>query len=239
MLIEAQRLGFAEPDPRKDLSGEDAAEKLAVLLQHFAAREVRPASLNPSGVDDITPTQIAHARALGGVIKPVIYADWSDGLQSFVSPAFVPSAHPLSRVDGVENALLLGTRFGRVLFQGPGAGPDVTAATILDDVREILTASAAPVSAGLRTDRAAAPDTPWLLTLTATRLPRATEVADLLASYGVFPQRTTARDGRSGDERQSLLTWNGEGAELAAACRALASAAGCSIRSIRALEVTP
>jgi homoserine dehydrogenase len=235
-LAEAQRLGFAEPDPAKDVSGEDAAEKLAVLIQHFAAREVHPGGLAVCGIDGITAAQIAHASALGGVIKPVVQADWTNRLEAFAGPAFVPSSHSLARVDGVENVLLLGTQYGRLLFQGPGAGPDVTAATVLDDVREIQI-GAPYASAELPADRAAAPDTPWMLTLAAARLPRAAQIADLLASYGVFAQRTTSRDSRWGSEHQSLLTWSLDGERIDAACTALTSAACCEVDAIRALEV--
>jgi hypothetical protein len=53
----------------------------------------------------------------------------------------VPSAHTFAHFTGVTNALHLqwGTD-APVLFAGPGAGPAVTAATILDDIVEALTA---------------------------------------------------------------------------------------------------
>ena len=96
----------------------------------------------------------AHARELGGAIKPVVCADWTNGIEAFAGPAFVPLGSPAARVDGVENAMLLGGAHGRLLFQGPGAGPEVTAATVLDDVREIAAGVAPAVHGELR--RAAA-----------------------------------------------------------------------------------
>jgi len=120
-LAEAQRRGYAEPDPHSDLAGIDAAEKLAVLLQHFASADVHPDAIETVGIESVTDLQAAHAGALGGVIKPIIHADWTARLEAFVGPAFVPGAHALARVDDVENALLLHTARGRLLFQGPGA----------------------------------------------------------------------------------------------------------------------
>jgi hypothetical protein len=55
-----------------------------------------------------------------------------------VGPAFVSESHALAAVDGVDNQLRFIGPSGRVVtFAGPGAGPDATAATILDDVAEI------------------------------------------------------------------------------------------------------
>jgi hypothetical protein len=166
----------------------------------------------------------------------VIFADWTDGLQAFAGPAFVPAAHVLARVDGVENALLLGGARGRLLFQGPGAGPEITAATVLDDVREIAAGTAAPLRGELKTDRAAAPETEWMVTLEGARLPRPLDVADLLASHGVFGHRVSARYSRDGHEYQSFLTWPGTRSRLERGLQALTRAAGCSTAALRALE---
>src|SRR5690606_25493827 len=108
-VTEAQRLGYAEPDPRNDLAGIDAAEKLAVLLQHFAARFVDSANLETDGIASVESVQLEHAAELGGVIKPVVYADWTGAPEAFAAPAFVPAGHPLARVDGVDNAILMTT----------------------------------------------------------------------------------------------------------------------------------
>lgn len=137
-LKEAQRRGYAEPDPRNDLNGIDAAEKLTVLLQHFGDWNIRTCDIAPDGICGIGENEIRAASALGGAIKPVVYADWSDDtLTAFCGPAFVPGLHPLARVNGVQNAVLLRNGGGDLFLAGPGAGPDVTAATLLDDASEI------------------------------------------------------------------------------------------------------
>ena len=236
-LTDAQRWGYAEPDPRNDTSGVDACEKLAVLLQHFAAREVDPDTLETSGIDAIAPGQLDHARELDGVIKPVVFADWTSGLEAFVGPAFVPARHVLARVDGVDNALLLGGRHGHLLFQGPGAGPEVTAAAVLDDVHEIVAGSARCPHAPLRRGRASAPATEWMITIEGDRLPRPADVSDLLAAYDIYPHRLTPRDRRCGRERQSLIVFPIDRKRVDEGLRALHDATGCSTAALRALEV--
>ncbi len=234
-LAEAQRCGYAEPDPRKDVAGIDAAEKLAVLLQHFASLDVHPDAIETQGIDLLMDLQTAHARELGGVIKPIVHADWTSALEAFVGPAFLPATHALARVDDVENALLLGTARGRLLFQGPGAGADVTAAAVLDDVREIGAGTAPSAARVLRGCRPDSPETEWLITLESGRLPRAADVADLLSAYGVFTHRATPRRSRDGRESQSLLVWPVGRLQLERALDALRGAAGCAASAIRAL----
>ncbi|MBA2301894.1 MAG: hypothetical protein H0W08_04605, partial [Acidobacteria bacterium] len=234
----AQRRGYAEPDPQNDIDGTDAGEKLAVLLQHFAARHVPPDGIETRGIAGITSTQIRHARELGGVLKPIVCADWTKGLEAFVGPAFLPAAHPLSRVDGVENALLLGRAGGRLLFQGPGAGPDVTAATVLDDVLEVAAGAAPLARADLKSDRPGSPETGWFVTVDAVRLPRPVDVADLLGSYGIYAHRTSARHAAGGREHQSLLAWPVRRPQLEAALDALRQSCACATAALRALEPT-
>ena len=65
--------------------------------------------------------------------------------------------HPFARLGGVTNALRLIGASGRdVLFAGPGAGPEATAITILDDVVEAVT-SGAPDSFDVASGAADAP----------------------------------------------------------------------------------
>ncbi|MBK9119236.1 MAG: homoserine dehydrogenase [Phycisphaerales bacterium] len=139
-LARAQQLGYAEPDPAKDVRGMDAAEKLVVLLRELGRAEVPLAALMPVGIDTLGPEDFADAAALGGRIKPVISAEFTEGtLRAYVGPAFVTGSHPLARVEGAENGIVLaGRAIGRLFYAGPGAGPEITAATLLDDVIEVF-----------------------------------------------------------------------------------------------------
>jgi homoserine dehydrogenase len=235
-LADAQLLGYAEPDARQDLAGIDAAEKLAVLLQHFAGRDIHPDRLETTGIGPLDALHLAHAAELGGVIKPVILAEWTSGVDAFAGAAFVPAEHPLARVDGVENALVLNTPHGRVLLQGPGAGPDATAATVLDDVHEIAGGGGTPLARAVTATSVSAPATGWMVSLSASHLPSASEVADFLASFGVFAHRSTATRLHAERRVRSFLAWPTERPRLEQALASLERACGCDTLALRALE---
>jgi homoserine dehydrogenase len=135
-LARAIALGYAEPQPESDVSGRDAAEKLCVLLRHLGVGDLQPCRIRTASIVTVTPEDVADARRRGGAIKPVVRASRSeDGVVTFVGPEFVGPDHPLSHVNGPLNGVLLHSRFaGPLFYSGPGAGPDVTAATILDDI---------------------------------------------------------------------------------------------------------
>jgi hypothetical protein len=141
-LEEAIDRGYAEPDSAADVSGRDAAEKLTILAHLSGCRDLKAGDLTTLGVDALTPVDFQAARALGGVIKPIATASFSpDDPGAWVGPALVDAKHPAALSRGVHN--FLEVHHSRrpsapVTFAGPGAGPAVTAATILDDVSEVI-----------------------------------------------------------------------------------------------------
>jgi homoserine dehydrogenase len=239
-LAGAQRLGFAEPDPAKDVDGVDAVEKLIVLLRQFASRTLAPDAIETEGIRRVTAADMAHARELGGVIKPVVHACWSEdgAIEAFAAPAFVPSRHPLSGLHDATNGICLRDRAGNHLcFTGPGAGPDATSVTILDDVVEAHGGGAA-TRRPQRSGSIASPSTGWLVRVSASdTLPSGPDVADLLGSYGTWIERTSALDTRHGDKSRWLLTYPCATSRIRAALAALAASAGCHTFALRALEV--
>jgi homoserine dehydrogenase len=232
-LADARRLGYVEADPANDIDGIDAAQKLVVLLQHFAHANVRAEAIETGGIRAIDSADLDHAANLGGSLKPVISADWTGRLHAFSAPAFVPLCHPLAPVDGVENAIILNGRRGRLTFRGPGAGPEVTAATVLDDVLEAVTVPRTAVFPRLATVDPSAAITGWFLSIAGSSLPDGLEVADLLASYGIYLQRTSTR----GRETFAAVTWPAPRASVQAALGALEAAARCTTRHYRALDL--
>lgn len=141
-LVAAVAKGYAEPSAASgedaDLSGRDAAEKLTILLRLAGLRGATPASFPRQTIADVAPWHISLAHRLGGVIKPVALADTALDGGAWIGPAFVPSSHPFASVHGVTNVLAIGRDDNTVWFSGPGAGPDVTAATVVDDVLEAV-----------------------------------------------------------------------------------------------------
>lgn len=140
-LDDAQKRNYAEPDPTMDVELFDAADKLVVIFQHLGITGMTRDDLDVTGIRPLKVIDFANAEKLGGTIKPVAYGKQvGDKVQSFVSPCFVPEAHPLATISYVINAVRLQSEhIGDLVFSGPGAGREVTAATILDDVVEIVT----------------------------------------------------------------------------------------------------
>jgi len=241
-LAYAQRCGFAEPDPSNDVDGIDAAEKLVILIRQFASLGIGPSEIETAGIRHITAADVLHARELGGTLKPIVHAHWSGtALSAYAGPVFLPSTHPLAALRGALNGICLRDTAGSELyFMGPGAGPEITGITILDDVFESIAEKALPVAfTQVRAGSVTPPATAWFARLTsATALPHGADVADLLGRYGVWVQRTSglASDTRDGGYRQWLLTYPCVRRRIEGATAALSAATGCSTLILRALE---
>jgi homoserine dehydrogenase len=135
-LGEAQALGYAEPDPRNDVEGIDAAYKLTILATLAFHAPIRPADVYVEGITRLTAADFRYARELGYAIKLLaIGRAAADGLELRVHPTFLPADEMLAKVDGVFNAVRVdGDLVGRVLFYGRGAGAGPTASAVVADV---------------------------------------------------------------------------------------------------------
>ncbi|HET7219614.1 MAG TPA: homoserine dehydrogenase [Vicinamibacterales bacterium] len=235
-LADAQRRGFAEPDPSKDVDGLDALEKLVVLVRQLASCSVSPSAIETNGITRVTAADLAHAAGLGGTIKPIVHAEWSGaGIRAYAGPAFVPRDHPLARVAGSANGIHLRDAAGSDLFfSGPGAGPGPTSVTILDDVLDAV--SWAPPAAPVRLKgHVEPPQTAWLIRLTSQwPLPPGEDLADLFGASGVWMARTSSRDSRDGGESVWLLTYPAARDRMEAAVRDVSAAARCDAALLRA-----
>ena len=139
VLAEAQRLGYAEPDPTADVEGIDAAYKLALLCGLAFGLEVSPEAIDREGISGLTANDFAYADELGYTIKLLATGRLENGdLIASVRPTLIAHSEPLAKVDGVLNAVQIeGDLVGRVLFEGPGAGAAPTASAVLADVLEL------------------------------------------------------------------------------------------------------
>lgn len=138
-LAAAQRAGYAEADPRADVDGLDAAQKLALLaLVSFGVR-VDPSAIPTEGITRIRPFEHAMARQLGWVVKSVAVArNDPDGPMLAVYPAMVPRGSLLADVHGTYNAVLVESRaLGRSMYYGRGAGMMPTGAAVVSDIIEV------------------------------------------------------------------------------------------------------
>ena len=70
-LAEAQRLGFAEADPTEDVSGKDAAAKMAILATVAFGSRVTTEDVAYVGLERVAPEDVGAAREMGMAIRLV------------------------------------------------------------------------------------------------------------------------------------------------------------------------
>jgi aspartokinase/homoserine dehydrogenase 1 len=154
VVMEAKQKGYTEPDPREDLSGMDVGRKLVILareagfateLEYVSIEPLLPAELQTGSVDEFLkklPSQDAHmlklatdAHAKGEVLRYVGMID-DKGKASIVLRRY-PSSHPFAQTQSTDNIVAFRTtRYSAqpLIVQGPGAGPEVTAAGVFADI---------------------------------------------------------------------------------------------------------
>ena len=154
LLREARKLGYTEPDPRSDLSGEDVARKLLIIARNagfaLGTEEVDVQSLVPEALraldtesflarlkelDEPLATLHAEAKSRGCVLR--FLARLNQRGRARVGLVEVSLTHPAARLYGTDNQFALTTtRYNSqpLVIQGPGAGPEVTAQALLGDV---------------------------------------------------------------------------------------------------------
>jgi homoserine dehydrogenase len=135
-LAEAQRLGYAEADPSDDVTGRDAAAKMAILARLAFSTPVHLDQVVYEGIEQITADDLAFAQELGLGLKLIGTAERVDmGISVRVHPAFLYGDHPLASVNGPFNAVTIESdAITEVTLSGPGAGGPQTASAVLGDV---------------------------------------------------------------------------------------------------------
>lgn len=135
-LADAQRLGYAEADPTEDVTGKDAAAKMAILARLAFGAPVRLDEVPHEGIEHLTADDIAYAKELGLSLKLIGSAERVDGGVSVrVYPAFLYGEHPLASVNGAFNAVTVESpAITEITLSGPGAGGSQTASAVLGDV---------------------------------------------------------------------------------------------------------
>ena len=156
LVREVHAAGYTEPDPRLDLSGEDVKRKLLILVRaaglELEAHDVRvspllPAALAAAGPEEVegllplldAPMQERLERARRAGMRLCFAGRWSEGIAD-VGLRELPAAHPLCAGGGTDNLVAITScryRAQPLVIRGPGAGAEVTAAALLDDVLSI------------------------------------------------------------------------------------------------------
>ncbi len=157
-LIAAERLGLAEPDSREDLSGNDVARKLLILAREIGIpaefSDVRITNLLVPGVDEtLSKAQYAISKSLldepfqtakivqakSHVLRYVGELDVAQERLE-VKLVSVPQSSALGQLKGADNLIeIYGCSYGEIpiVIQGAGAGKQVTARGVLNDILKI------------------------------------------------------------------------------------------------------
>lgn len=157
LVAEARALGYTEPDPRDDLSGVDVARKLTILAREAGRdldiAEVQVESLVPealragdvdefmrrlSETDALLAERLARAKAAGKVLRYVAKLDAAG--KASVGLFELPDTHAFAHLRLTDNIVQFTTRRyneNPLIVQGPGAGPEVTAAGVFADLLRI------------------------------------------------------------------------------------------------------
>ena len=143
---DAQKLGYAEPDPTFDVEGFDARYKIAILTMVCFGQAVPVEGIPVEGITRIEQVDFAYAHRLNRTIRLIGAARRKRGrnLEITVRPMMIPQASQLANVWGSTNGiLLLGNKGGTTTLTGRGAGGEPTGVAVLSDVVEIARVIAA------------------------------------------------------------------------------------------------
>jgi aspartokinase/homoserine dehydrogenase 1 len=157
VVQEAMDLGYAEPDPRIDLSGKDVARKILILaretgenleLEDVQIKPFLPANCLAEGPMDefwrhlrsYEDTFEAQRAAVENQDKGYrLIASWEDG-KARIELREIEKGHPFYAVSGSDNIILFTTERYKVqplIVKGSGAGAEVTAAGVFADIIRI------------------------------------------------------------------------------------------------------
>jgi aspartokinase/homoserine dehydrogenase 1 len=154
VVKEAKSRGFTEPDPRDDLSGMDVARKLVILAREIGLKlemsdvkikSLVPPSLTSGSVEDFMDNLskydnemkllVENAKSKNEVLRYVATLS-KEGVAQVELKGY-PLHHPFARITGSDNIVAFKTiRYEKqpLFIQGPGAGPQVTAAGVFADL---------------------------------------------------------------------------------------------------------
>jgi homoserine dehydrogenase len=138
-LVEAQRMGIAEADPRNDIEGHDAAAKATILANVLMGGDLLPEDVAREPIDERVGESARSVAGFGDRMRPLIELTKRDGrvVASF-GPRMVGPMDPLYAVDGFSMGLVLETDLaGRVVVQLHEPHVDQVAYAILTDLLEI------------------------------------------------------------------------------------------------------
>jgi homoserine dehydrogenase len=139
VLLNAQKLGFAESNPISDLNGDDVAAKLKILSS-LCFNSFIDDKIHVEGIKHIDKVDIDNANKLGYKIKLLGVSEIIENkVYQRVHPSLIKKSSYIASIDGVLNAVIVnGTPIGESIIQGEGAGPKATTSALISDISSIL-----------------------------------------------------------------------------------------------------
>lgn len=157
LVNEAKTLGYTEPDPREDLSGQDVKRKIIILTRE-AGFPIEPEDviLDPilpeevmdaptveaffeklEGYDEVMKEKISSAKSQGKALR---FIAGTEGGKAKIGMQLVSSDDPFYGLSGADNMIVITTeRYHTrpLVVKGPGAGAEVTAGGVFADLLTI------------------------------------------------------------------------------------------------------
>ena len=132
-LTSAKQHGYAERNPQLDLDGTDAAQKLILLARAAFDVDLPFSSIHRRGIENLDVAKRGRVTRLVAECRRE-----ADGFSASVCPVQLPFDHPLARVKGVENRLLIQSQSGKCWdISGHGAGRWPTTEAVLADLFDL------------------------------------------------------------------------------------------------------
>lgn len=147
-LADAKYYGYAEPDPTDDVEGYDIVAKVRILTAVAFGQAVSADQVILRGITEITQNEVQQAAQNKCRIKLLASVQLGQKsnspearhipLECRVEPVALPLTDPLSRIDGVMNALTVKSdTVSEITIIGPGAGPEQAGQGIFTDLATV------------------------------------------------------------------------------------------------------
>jgi aspartokinase/homoserine dehydrogenase 1 len=157
IVADAKKKGYTEPDPRDDLSGKDAARKILIIAREIGLElELKDVAVTPllppacfrarsieaffqvlKKSDALFEKKKSDAKKKGLVLRHIATLEKGKAKLGLVA---VGKDHPFYAMSGSDNIVAISTKRYRIplVIKGAGAGAEVTAGAVFENIRRIF-----------------------------------------------------------------------------------------------------